>query len=88
MKNSNAETILPKELLFEIQRYVQGELLYIPKLKNNYKKWGDITQSKVLISTRNDEIRSAFDSGSKINELCRQYSLSPESIKKIVYCKR
>jgi len=87
MKHSNAD-ILPVELLFEIQKYVQGELLYIPKLKNNYKKWGDTTKGKVLISERNDEIRSAFDGGYTIDELCSQYSLSPDSIKKIVYVKR
>lgn len=85
MKHTNAD-ILPEELLFEIQKYIQGELLYIPKLKKNYKKWGDTTKSKDLISVRNDEIRSAFNGGYTIDELCRQYCLSSDSIKKIVYC--
>ena len=87
MKHSNANTVLPEKLLCEIQQYVQGELLYIPKLKHNYKKWGDITQSKIIIIARNNEIRSAFRGGSTIDELCEQYYLSPESIKKIVYGK-
>jgi len=87
MGHSNV-AILPEELLFEIQKYVQGELLYIPKLKGNYKRWGDTTESKTFISARNNQIRSAFDGGYTIDELCKQYSLSPDSIKKIVYCKR
>ena len=89
MKRSNANTnaILPKKLLFEIQQYVQGELIYIPILKNNHKKWGDLTQSKAVTSARNDEIRCAFDSGYTIKELCETYCLSPASIKKIVYTK-
>ena len=87
MKNSNIEEILPKELLFEIQKYVQGKSVYIPKKIENHKKWGDTTNSKLIISERNDEIRSAFRNGSKIDDLCEQYSLSPESIKKIVYVK-
>ena len=87
MKHSNANTILPEKLLFEIQQYVQGELLYIPKFKNNYKKWGDITQSKAVTSIRNDKIRSAFYGGYTIKELCEKYCLSPASIKKIVYAK-
>lgn len=90
MKNSNRSnisSILPKELLFEIQKYVQGKSLYIPKSKKNYKKWGDTTQSKDITSARNDKIRSDFRSGLTIEELCGQYCLSPESIKKIVYGK-
>jgi Mor family transcriptional regulator len=87
MKQSNANTLLPEELLFEIQQYVQGKSLYIPKLKSKYKKWGDSTQSKALTLTRNNEIRSLFCGGSTIDELAGQYSLSLESIKKIVYCK-
>ena len=87
MKDSNIEEILPKELLLEIQQYVQGKTLYIPKIKDNYKKWGDTTQSKTMTAARNNEIRSAFDGGLTIDELCDQYSLSPESIKKIVYSK-
>ena len=87
MKNSNIEDILPKELLFEIQKYIQGKSVYIPKPKDSRKKWGDVTQSKTITAERNNEIRSAFRDGLTIDELCEQYSLSPESIKKIVYVK-
>ena len=87
MKDSNIEEIIPKELLFEIQKYVQGKSLYIPKLKEEHKKWGENTQSKNITSMRNGKIREAFHGGSTIEELCDKYYLSPESIKKIVYSK-
>ena len=87
MKDSNIEEILPKDLLFEIQKYVQGKSLYIPKLKEEHKKWGENTQSKNITSMRNGKIREEFREGSSIEELCEKYFLSPESIKKIVYSK-
>ncbi|MCL1858031.1 MAG: CD3324 family protein [Oscillospiraceae bacterium] len=87
MKNSNIEEILPKELLFEIQKYAQGMTLYIPKTKDSRKRWGENTQSKNIVSMRNGEIRAAFHDGSSIDWLCDKYFLSPESIKKIVYSK-
>ena len=85
--NSNKENIFPDELLSEIQKYVQGKSVYIPKPKDSHKEWGDTTQSKMITAVRNDEIRSAFRNGSTLNELCEQYSLSLASIKKIVYDK-
>lgn len=87
MKNSNID-ILPKELLFEVQKYIQGKSVYIPKRQENHKKWGDTTQSKDITSGRNDEIRSDFRNGSTIGKLSKQYFLSAESIKKIVYAKK
>lgn len=87
MNKISIETILPKELLFEIQKYVQGKSVYIPKSKSNHKKWGDNTQSKNITSVRNDVIRTAFNNGSTIDELSKQYLLSHASIKKIVYDK-
>ena len=87
MKHSSASAVLPEKLLFEIQQYVQGELLYIPKIKANHKKWGDDTQGKIMTSTRNDKIRLAFCDGCTIEDLCEKYSLSIASIKKIVYAK-
>lgn len=40
MKYVKAEQILPKELVTEIQKYVHGGLLYIPKPQGVRKKWG------------------------------------------------
>ena len=86
MKYQNADTIFPASLLSEIQKYVQDGMIYIPKPKEEHKKWGENTQSKKMIFTRNNEIKSAFQRGSSIEELSGDYFLSLESIKKIVYC--
>ncbi|MCL2665463.1 MAG: CD3324 family protein [Defluviitaleaceae bacterium] len=88
MKKFCMEKILPRELLHEIQKYVQGKSVYIPKQKENRKKWGDITQGKAMTSRRNDEIRSAYRGGAKVSELCECYCLSESSIKKIIYAKK
>ena len=87
MKYQNADVIFPAKLLTEIQKYVQDGVIYIPKAKENHKKWGENTQSKKLIFNRNNEIKSAFRHGTPIEELAGSYFLSPDSIKKIVYCK-
>ena len=87
MGHSNAAAVLPETLLAEIQRYVQGKSLYIPKPEGNRKKWGENTQSKALTRDRNEKIRADFQDGSTIAELTGRYYLSSESIRKIVYCK-
>lgn len=40
MKYTNANKILPEKLINEIQKYVQGETIYIPKQETEYEKWG------------------------------------------------
>lgn len=87
MKYSNAEFVFPEELLRIIQEYVQGELIYIPKPKEEHLKWVEKTQSKSRVSARNAEIKSLFRNGVSIEDLAAQYFLSYESIKKIVYSK-
>ena len=41
MKYINADIILPEELLKEVQKYVQGGMVYIPKPEGLRKKWGE-----------------------------------------------
>lgn len=45
MNYLRADLILPEELLYEIQKYVQDGLIYIPKPKNLHKKWGEVSGS-------------------------------------------
>ena len=35
--------LLPKELLEQIQKYIDGKTIYIPKKSENRKHWGDNT---------------------------------------------
>ncbi|UFT99641.1 hypothetical protein KO561_01300 [Radiobacillus kanasensis] len=87
MKQVKATTILPKHLLMEIQKYVDGELLYIPRRSDKHREWGSCSGGRQLIDERNREIRQSFRKGKPIDQLAESYCLSPETIKKIVYTK-
>ncbi len=82
-----ATAILPEKLLLEIQKYVQGETLYIPKSEKVHKKWGSRSGTRKLIDNRNKAIKEAFKNGQSIEQLAKEYFLSVETIKKIVYTK-
>ncbi|WP_445491730.1 CD3324 family protein [Niallia sp. 03133] len=85
MKYMNANKVLPEKLLVEIQKYVQGETLYIPKQETEYRKWGTSSGGRRLLDRRNAAIRNSFISGTSIHQLAEEYYLSTETIKKIVY---
>ena len=87
MKYVKAEMIFPEELLEEIQKHVNGELVYIPRIKGKRRKWGESSGSRKIISSRNKEIKKEFNSGMSIDRLCEKYCLSFDSIKKIIYSK-
>jgi Mor family transcriptional regulator len=85
VKYVNANEVLPAELLVEIQKYVQGKTLYIPRLETEYRKWGTSSGGRRLLDRRNDAIRNSFINGSSIQQLAEEYYLSIETIKKIIY---
>ncbi|WP_458412944.1 CD3324 family protein [Schinkia sp. CFF1] len=85
MNYVKAAAVLPQELIKEIQKYVQGEMIYIPKPEGSHQKWGARSGARKSIADRNVSIKQAFRSGSSIKELAEEYFLSIESIKKIVY---
>ena len=84
MKYLNAADILPEHLLKELQMYVDGEILYIPKTSSK-KEWGSANGSRKFYQERNKEIQRLFQSGSSIDALANQYGLAYNTIKKIVY---
>ena len=84
MAYKNARDILPYELIEELQKYVDGELLYIPT-KSDKTEWGKRSGARQKYAERNDAIRRQYNSSVSIEELARQYFLSCDSIKKIVY---
>ncbi|GIN39773.1 MULTISPECIES: CD3324 family protein [Heyndrickxia] len=87
MKYVKASTVLPENLIMEIQKYVQGETIYIPKPRNNHQKWGTQSGGRKYIDQRNAMIKKAFKNGTTIDQLADEYFLSIETIKKIVYAK-
>jgi len=88
MKYSNATQLLPEKLLTEIQKYVQGETIYIPKREATYKQWGAVSGERSRLDERNALIRAAFHNGTSIKQLAQQHFLSTETIKKIVYSRK
>ncbi|MBP1931144.1 CD3324 family protein [Ammoniphilus resinae] len=87
MKYVKATAILPEKLILEIQKYVQGETIYIPKPESSHEKWGTRSGGRKSIDERNHAIKLAFQDGCSIPELADEYFLSVETIKKIVYTK-
>jgi Mor family transcriptional regulator len=85
VKYVNANKILPETLIAEIQKYVQGETIYIPKPEAAYRKWGACSGGRKLIDDRNASIKNSFKSGASIQQLAEEHFLSIETIKKIVY---
>ena len=84
MAYKNAKDILPSELIEEIQKYIDGELLYIPT-KSDKTEWGIRSGAKQKYAERNHAIRVQYQSSVSIEELARLYFLSTDSIRKIVY---
>ena len=84
MKYKKASDILPDKLLREVQKFVEGGTLYIPKGKKR-KKWGENSGGRRFYKERNEEIRSKYFHKVSIEELAEEYGLSYETIRKIVY---
>ncbi|MBE5974082.1 MAG: hypothetical protein E7251_05725 [Paenibacillaceae bacterium] len=85
MKYINAKTILPDELIRELQQYIQGEYLYIPALCEQRKQWGEKTGYRDELKQRNSEIRTKYQTGGSMEVLAMQYCLSLSAIRKIIY---
>lgn len=84
MKYVNAAEILPDKLLREIQTYIDGDVLYIPR-SSEKKKWGSISGSSAFYQERNKEMQFLFKNGDSIEALSKRYGLAYDTIKKIIY---
>jgi Mor family transcriptional regulator len=82
-----AEMILPDKLVKEIQKYIQGEYLYIPSQPEKRKKWGENSGNREYMQNRNEDIRNKYNTGCAIANLAEEFFLSVDSIKKIIYTK-
>lgn len=84
LKYKNAKNILPQELLQQIQQYIQGDAIYIPRLENEKIPWGQKNGAKKAIYTRNKSIFDLYKQGYSIDEIVNIYNLSESSIRKII----
>lgn len=53
MSYKNAEDVLPTELIREIQKYVDGEVIYIPRKSDKKRSWGDKNGTRDKLTKRN-----------------------------------
>ncbi len=88
MSYINADSLLPPELLQEIQKYVQGSLVYIPRPQERRLGWGLKNGTRELLDRRNADIRAAKAAGRGVEDLADEYGLSPDGIRKVLYGRR
>jgi len=88
MKYINGKNVLPKHLLEQLQHYVQGELIYVPRKENSRAGWGTLDGTRAMIWSRNREICEMYEEGATIQELMDMYHLSEDSIRKILNKRR
>ncbi|MBO5293015.1 MAG: hypothetical protein J6B10_07545 [Lachnospiraceae bacterium] len=85
MSYVNAEDILPEDLVREIQKYVDGKVLYIPRKDDNSLAWGEKSGAKDKLAERNREIVSRYYSGETAADLGKRYFLSEKRIRAIIH---
>lgn len=76
--------LLPESLIMQIQEYVDGEMIYIPRKPENKKGWGSYTQTRQELKTRNRQIYEDYRDGCRGEELSERYYLSVKSIQRII----
>lgn len=84
MSYQKAQNILPIELLDMIQKYVDGECIYIPRKSSNKKDWGANTTIREELEIRNRKIYKDYQHGYDLKYLSQKYYLSLKSVQRIV----
>lgn len=84
MSYQNAFYMLPKELLEQIQEYVEGRVIYIPKKQESKMHWGENTSTRQFLAARNHQIYIERQNGVSIKELSEKYFLTEKSIQRIL----
>lgn len=82
-----AEEILPMEVIEIIQRYVDGENIYIPRIEKHRKPWGSNTVIRKELMDRNEMIWTDYQNGDNVKTLAMNYFLSEKSIQRILRSK-
>ncbi|MCY9666035.1 Mor family transcriptional regulator [Paenibacillus sp. V4I3] len=84
MSYKNGKDVLPPNLLKQLQEYIQGEIVYIPKKEQKRAGWGENNGTRIIIERRNREIFRLYQTGSTVMELIKVFHLSEDSIRKII----
>ena len=84
MSYVKAADVLPQELIDQIQDYIDGGYIYVPRKEMNRRAWGERTNRKSETSARNEEIFRKYKNGMTVARLSEEYYLSPKSVQKII----
>lgn len=84
MSYVKAEDVLPKHLVEEIQKYVDGKLLYIPRKGGNSFSWGEKSGTRERMAKRNQTIVERYNAGETVETLSREFYLSEKRIRGIL----
>lgn len=84
MKYIKAKNVLPENLIKLIQKYVDGEYIYIPRKDGNQKAWGENSGTRESLKKRNNQIYSEYEAGAAVSELSKVHYLSEQSIRRVI----
>lgn len=84
MSYIKAEEVLPQELLASVQRYVDGQMLYIPRKAEEKRTWGSTTEIREKLELRNAEIYAKYCGGMSVEALADAYFLTGKSVQRII----
>lgn len=84
MSYKKATHVLPPKLLKQVQEYVDGEYLYIPRVTEHKKDWGTATTTRQELQDRNKRIYDAWLAGASVEQLSEEFFLSVKSIQRII----
>lgn len=85
MSYVNADNVLPQSLIKEIQKYVDGGLLYIPRKDAKSFSWGEKSGAKDKLAKRNQEIVRCYYLGETISQLSEVFFLSEKRVRGIIH---
>lgn len=84
MRYARARDILPAELLDQVQQYVDGAYLYVPRKEESKLSWGERTHSKEETAARNRSMLAQAEAGASVRELAAAYFLTEKTIRRIL----
>jgi Mor family transcriptional regulator len=84
MGYTNANNLLPRALVREVQQYVDGAYLYIPRKDGEKRPWGGKTGIRKILLARNREIVEKRRAGYTVAELSAEYFLADKTVSRII----
>ena len=85
---TNADRVLPRDLLDAIQQYADGVYLYIPRKAERKRAWGEATDTRGERLARNRELYEKHLGGAPVHKLAEEYYLSAKTVYKILAAMR